>query len=76
MEALPPLSESIVGQPMMPSIVRTVMMMEPTDDQRSYTVMAYDENDRLLATTEEAALDDALPAMADKRLGTSDEEAT
>lgn len=55
-----------------PAIVRTLVFMEPTDEHGSYTVMAYDGQDRLLATTEEPSLDDALLAIADYRLWEQD----
>jgi hypothetical protein len=58
----------------LPSRMRQIHLIEPTDESGSYTVMAYDEEGKLLGITEEPTRDDVLLAMADEQLWTDTDE--
>lgn len=49
-----------------PSTVRKLVRMDPMDEDGSYTVMAYDEDDNLIEIVEQPTLDDALLTMSDR----------
>lgn len=62
-EAAPAATESAYVRITVPTIVRTLAIMEPTDLEGSYTVMVYDDRDRLLAVAEDMTRDDAILAV-------------
>lgn len=68
-EGAPAATESAHVRITVPTIVRTLAIMEPTDLEGSYTAMVYDDRDRLLAVAEDMTRDDAILAVfADDRL--------
>ena len=70
-QTLPRLHQRMVGhveeaQAVLPSVVRRLEWLQPTDPGGSYTLMVYGSNDELLGMTEDASWRKALWGLREK----------